>query len=76
MVFAIWDLESKNLVGDYESEQEALSVVEKTLAVYGRDSVLTLALESEDETGEIGLLAEGEGLIALVLERKPFAQTV
>jgi len=76
MAYALWDVESRNLVGDYETELKALTIIENAFKLYGLDSILPLALEAEDEAGDIILLAEGEGLIALVKERKTVAHWV
>jgi hypothetical protein len=49
-VFQLWDVESGNLVGEYQTERDAIAVVCQTLAEYGSPNVVTLALTQE--TGE------------------------
>lgn len=59
--FALWDLETGNLVGAYDTEDAALTIVHRSIQQWGRESVATLALarETRDKTTA---LAEGEAL--------------
>jgi hypothetical protein len=53
MHWELWDTESGNLVGDYDSEADALAVVRDALRKQGPSVVATLALgaEHDDESG-------------------------
>jgi len=54
MRFELWDMETGNLVGDYDSEAEALSVVREAVRQHGRAVVAALALGAEfDEDGGV-----------------------
>src|SRR4051794_2969872 len=62
--YGLWDVESGNNVGFYPTKDAALAVVRQELRAYGREAVLSLALD-RDETPGGGLVAEGEDLILL-----------
>jgi hypothetical protein len=68
--FALWDLETGNLVGAYDTEAAALAVVRRSLAQWGRESVATLALVRESR-GRTRALAEGEALAERALAAAP-----
>ena len=61
--FALWDLESGNLVGAFDTEAAARAVAEHALADQGPEGVETLALVYEDERGELTTIAEGLALV-------------
>jgi hypothetical protein len=65
MVYAIWDVATANLVGAYDTEQEALADVRDTVSRFGREYVCAWALDREGEgSDDIGeAIAEGEDLI-------------
>ena len=67
MVYALWDLESANLIETFASEEAALEEVRLTLAAFGREAVLTWGLNYRDQTGQGGAIATGEELIARAL---------
>jgi hypothetical protein len=54
-VYALWDLETGNLVGGYDTELEALRIVHRSFLTFGPESVeqLALALESRGRTKNI-----------------------
>ena len=54
MHWELWDTESGNMVGDYDSGAEALNVVRDALRRHGSSVVATLALgaEYDDEAGD------------------------
>jgi hypothetical protein len=62
--FGLWDVESGNNIGFYPTQDAALAVIRQELREYGREAVLSLALD-RDETSGGGLVAEGEDLIVL-----------
>ena len=67
MVYALWDIESANLIETFSSEEAALEEVRLTLAAFGRDAVLTWGLNYRDSSGQGGAIAAGEALIARAL---------
>jgi hypothetical protein len=62
-VFALWDLETGNLVGAFDTEAAARAVAERALKDLGPGSVETLVLVYEDERGELTTVAEGLELV-------------
>ena len=54
MHWELWDTESGNMVGDYDSEADALAVVREAVRRYGANVANTLALgaEHDDEGGD------------------------
>jgi hypothetical protein len=65
MVHALWDIESNNLVAEYENLEEALALVLRGIERNGQQDTDSLALESEDNQGEVTLIAHGQELAAL-----------
>jgi hypothetical protein len=74
MIYELWDIETNNLVGDYESQDAALHVIRNAIATHGRDAVRRLALTTEDDLGETLPVAHGESLIQLALRDNPLAR--
>jgi hypothetical protein len=74
MVYELWDVETRNLVGDYRSRDDALRVVRSAFESYGRDAVRRLALSVEDNSGITSPIAEGDALIDLALGDNSFAR--
>ena len=60
--YAIWDLESGNLVAGYDSEREALELVRAQIREYGEQSVRQWDL-SRERRGRLTSMAEGEALV-------------
>lgn len=54
MHWELWDTDTGNLVGEYDTEAEALAVVRDALALHGLAAIAPLALgaEHEDEGGD------------------------
>ena len=65
MVYEIWDLESGNRLGEYDSRAAALAELRDALAHHGEEYVATLLLDAEDEAGHTELVAKGPALVAL-----------
>ncbi len=59
MAFELWDIESRNIVGDYATEAEALALVRDLVCREGPGAVETLLLAFEDETGRTTPVAAG-----------------
>lgn len=62
MAYELWDVETANLVGDYDTEVAALAVVRRSIGVHGRGTVDALALAYEDSEGEAHPIAAGAAL--------------
>jgi hypothetical protein len=68
--YALWDLETGNLVGAYDTEDAALAVVRRSIAQCGRGSVVALALARESP-GRTRNIAQGEALADRALAAGP-----
>ena len=68
MFYVIWDVETGNLVGDFATEAEALSVVRDLLDDNEPDYVHALSLGVTDDAGATRLVAEGQNLADLAHE--------
>jgi hypothetical protein len=62
MIWTIWDLDSGNLVGTYDTEQEALAVLRSAIKAYGASYTDGLVLGREDSEGRPKALVEGQEL--------------
>lgn len=73
MFYALWDLETGNLVQEFPTELEVLEVIRAAVARHGRSYAETFAVLREDRRGRSRLIAEGSGLVDLALrtERNP-----
>jgi hypothetical protein len=67
MRYDLWDVESGNSLGTYESEDEALAVVRTLIAHFGPRYADVLDLGSEDDHGNARLIASGAALTALAM---------
>ncbi len=74
-VFALWDLETGNLVGAFDTEAAARAVAERALEDLGPEGVETLVLVHEDERGELTTVAEGLDLVRGAGRRAPQIDT-
>lgn len=63
MTFELWDTEHRNMNAAFATELEALHAVRRAADTHGTPVVFTMALVSEDETGEIQTLVMGDALI-------------
>jgi hypothetical protein len=68
--FTLWDLETGNLVGAYDTEAAALAVVRRSIERWGRESVAALALARESR-GRTQAIAAGAALAARALAAAP-----
>ena len=62
MTYELWDTETNNIVGAYESETAALAVVRGAMAAHGMGYTDELALLREDSRGNVETLAVGDAL--------------
>lgn len=65
MVYEIWDLDSGNRLGEYDTRDEALTEVKHALEAHGERYAATLLLDVEDDQGRTHLIAKGAQLVAL-----------
>ena len=72
MTFSLWDTETHNLVGSFESRPLALEAVADTVAAYGVEApeVTSLALLEEPSSDGASLLAGGSALVSLALKHR------
>jgi hypothetical protein len=63
--YELWDLETRNLVGNFDTQEEALLFVREVLDTYGLEAAKTFALGTEDENGETTAIAQGPALVDL-----------
>jgi hypothetical protein len=61
--FALWDEETGNLVGAFDTEAAARAVAARALEDQGPESVEALSLVRQDEHGELTTIAEGLDLV-------------
>lgn len=71
MHYEVWDIESRNLLDDFESEDEALATIREWMAEEGPEATTYLALLRFDSAGGGGTIAEGADLAALALSAAP-----
>ena len=65
MFYVLWDVETGNMVGDFATEAEALSVVRDLLDANEPDYVEALSLGVTDDAGATRMVAEGQNLAHL-----------
>lgn len=62
-MYILFDTKSANLVGEFDSEADALRVVRESVEAYGSAYAREWVLEQEDAAGTSTILAEGPRLI-------------
>lgn len=68
--FELWDAQNASLVGTYDTEEAALTVVQRSLASFGEQSIRSLVLTAEDAgDADPEVVASGADLAALVHHR-------
>jgi hypothetical protein len=65
--FEVWDLVSRNIVGEFDTEREALALVRALTTQRGQRATEGFALVREDEQGDSVTIATGEGLTDMAL---------
>lgn len=63
MIFELWDQDSANLIGAFDTEEAALKEVRLSVQRYGRTCAGRWALAVEDETGDVTTIATGDALV-------------
>lgn len=71
MAFELWDIESANLIGRYDSEARALAVVRGSLSRDRNDAVRAWELIRDVPEGAMETLASGEALVCRALGTVP-----
>lgn len=62
--YELWDSESANLVGTFDSEEQALAVVKHSVVSFGPESIRSLVLTSEnDQDPDAQVIGSGDDLI-------------
>jgi hypothetical protein len=70
LVYAIWDTDSANLVGSYDTEGDALADVRDAVERFGWDYARAWGLAIHDGD-DVEKLAEGDELIDRALSQTP-----
>lgn len=65
MVYALWDSETHNLVAEFDEIEAALALVRRGIERNGSADADALALDVEDDHGEVRLIAHGRQLADL-----------
>lgn len=69
-IYTLWEIQTRNLVDDFDREHDALAPVWENIKLNklnGPAIAETLALNVEDETGEMHFIASGQELGAMPL---------
>lgn len=69
--YALWDLESGNALGTYESQPEALAIVRQLIRANGTEYAHALDLSTEDSAGNAAHVATGDALLMLLEPAHP-----
>lgn len=62
-VYELWETSSRNLIGTFSTEKDALKAVLQASAANGEKYARTWLLALEDESGETSSIAAGSELI-------------
>lgn len=74
MVYALWDIRTNNLVAEYETLDDALNLVLRGIERNGERDTETLALEIENEQGQVSTVATGQELAKLARQDQRMTQ--
>ncbi len=69
MVDALWDTRTTNLIAAYDNEHDALTLVPSGIQRNGPHDTDTLALEVEDDDGELVSTIQGQELADLARQK-------
>ena len=64
MFYELWDLDSGNMIGDFDTEAEALAVVRSLLEVNANSFADLLSLGCTDDDGSFRIVSQGRPLAA------------
>ena len=65
MYYELWDFESGNIIGSFDTQNEALRIVREVLDTYGIEEAMHFGLGAEDYNGESRAIAHGAELVDL-----------
>ena len=65
VLFELWDIESGNLIGAYDSQEAALTIVRDANTRHGASYVRGLLLSRENSRGRSRTIAMGDALLEL-----------
>lgn len=65
--FEIFDVETANQIGTYDTVEAALRVINDAVGRVGPEAIANLALGREDEEGDTEVVARGDDLLRLAL---------
>ncbi len=74
MLYALWDTRTVNLVASFTNRREALALVLSGIQRNGPRDTETLALDVENDQGEVTPIAQGQALADLA--RQEFAAQI
>ena len=63
--YELWQTRTRNLIGAFGSQAEALAVVREAIKIHGSEYVDTVLLGYEDDKGRSKTIAQGNDLLAL-----------
>jgi len=66
--FELWDNESGNLMGDYDTEEEALAAIGEAVTIYGPDYAQAVTLLRVGPRGRLKRIATGADLVVSARE--------
>jgi len=65
MMYALWDIETNNLVAEYDNKRDALALVLYSTQHNGPHDADSLSLDIEEDLGRLTTIAHGADLAAL-----------
>jgi len=65
--YELWNRATANLIGTYDSVEQALEVVRRAVDHQPASAFADVALGAEDELGNTSVIAAGDKLVALAL---------
>jgi len=75
MYYELWDLRTRNLVEEFDTEAEALEYVRDVLLTNGEEAASRYALGVQDlEAGRGAAIADGAALVQRAARAHPFAR--
>jgi hypothetical protein len=63
--YELWQTQTRNLIGTFATEAEALEVVRRAADSHGSDYIDTIFLGHEDNVGHSRMVAEGKALLQM-----------
>ena len=67
MTYELWNTKTRNAIGDYRTEAEALAFVREVISRHGRSYADMLFLGCEDPQGRSRPIAQGQALVERAL---------